>query len=353
MPSVSRLREFDEIHSRLRQSGDPQYQSPFSASALAASSSPGNSTFHKHAAALTSDLNRTTAKLQQLTTLASSKSLFAYPAAQIEELTYIIKQDISVLSARLDDLQTFVKQSVSNSNKQQVEHSEHVVGGIKAALMDATKMFQGVLQQSSSTMKKQEGRRSRFVHTAPLSPSSGIANSSGANAGSPANTGTANTRKTLSSHASPHGHISSSSSSSSSSSHSNIAGSSLLKNQHSSSTGGDDVEEIPRQRQTQMMQVGVTADAQYYESRAEAVQNIESTIVELGAMFQQLASMVAEQQDTVQRIDTDIENTLVNVEAGHNELVKLYNSLSSNRWLILKVFAVLLVFIIFFTVVVA
>lgn len=39
----------------------------------------------------------------------------------------------------------------------------------------------------------------------------------------------------------------------------------------------------------------------YIESRATAIESIESTIAELGNIFQQLATMVAEQRETVQR----------------------------------------------------
>lgn len=37
----------------------------------------------------------------------------------------------------------------------------------------------------------------------------------------------------------------------------------------------------------------------YLQSRAETMQNIESTIVELGGIFQQLAHMVKEQEEMV------------------------------------------------------
>jgi syntaxin 5 len=39
----------------------------------------------------------------------------------------------------------------------------------------------------------------------------------------------------------------------------------------------------------------------YLQSRSDAVQSIESTIVELGGIFQQLAVMVREQEEMVQR----------------------------------------------------
>lgn len=43
----------------------------------------------------------------------------------------------------------------------------------------------------------------------------------------------------------------------------------------------------------------------YIQSRSTAIESIESTISELGQIFSQLAGMVAEQRETVQRIDAD------------------------------------------------
>lgn len=37
------------------------------------------------------------------------------------------------------------------------------------------------------------------------------------------------------------------------------------------------------------------------QSRAETMQNIESTIVELGGIFQQLAHMIKDQEEIVER----------------------------------------------------
>ena len=60
----------------------------------------------------------------------------------------------------------------------------------------------------------------------------------------------------------------------------------------------------------------------YYASRADAMHTIESTIVELGGIFTQLAHMVKEQEEMVQRIDSNVEDTALNVELGHNEILK-------------------------------
>lgn len=88
----------------------------------------------------------------------------------------------------------------------------------------------------------------------------------------------------------------------------------------------------------------------YIQSRADTMQNIESTIVELGSIFQQLAHMVKEQEETIQRIDANVEDTQLNVEAAHTEILKYFQSVSSNRWLMIKIFLVLIIFFIIFVV---
>ena len=83
----------------------------------------------------------------------------------------------------------------------------------------------------------------------------------------------------------------------------------------------------------------------YIQSRSTAIESIESTIAELGQIFSQLAQMVAEQRETVQRIDADTVDIASNVGGAQRELLKYYASISSNRWLMLKVFGVLIVFV--------
>ena len=55
--------------------------------------------------------------------------------------------------------------------------------------------------------------------------------------------------------------------------------------------------------------------------------------------------MVAEQRETVQRIDADTVDIASNVSGAQRELLKYYASISNNRWLMLKVFGVLIVFV--------
>lgn len=50
------------------------------------------------------------------------------------------------------------------------------------------------------------------------------------------------------------------------------------------------------------------------------------------------------------RIDANVEDTQLNVEAAHTEILKYFQSVSSNRWLMIKIFLVLVVFFIIFVV---
>lgn len=83
----------------------------------------------------------------------------------------------------------------------------------------------------------------------------------------------------------------------------------------------------------------------YIQSRSTAIESIESTIGELGQIFTQLATMVAEQREQVQRIDADVIDISNNVQGAQRELLKYYASISSNRWLMMKVFGVIIVFV--------
>lgn len=100
------------------------------------------------------------------------------------------------------------------------------------------------------------------------------------------------------------------------------------------------------QRQHQLMLYDESD--QYVQQRAETMQNVESTIVELGGIFQQLAHMVKEQDEMVERIDSNVQDAEMNIEAAHGEIMKYFQTVSKNRWLMIKVFGVLIFFFIFF-----
>lgn len=64
----------------------------------------------------------------------------------------------------------------------------------------------------------------------------------------------------------------------------------------------------------------------------------------MGGIFQQLSQMVAQQGETVQRIDVDSSDIANNVQGAQRELLRYYTNMSGNRALMLKIFGVLIIF---------
>lgn len=62
---------------------------------------------------------------------------------------------------------------------------------------------------------------------------------------------------------------------------------------------------------------------------------------------------VQAQGEMTQRIDENIDETLSNVDSAKAQLLKYLNTISNNRWLLLKVLFVLLVFMVIFVVFIA
>ena len=105
----------------------------------------------------------------------------------------------------------------------------------------------------------------------------------------------------------------------------------------------------PTQQQQQLVLRNQNSD--YAQSRALAVQSVESTIVELGTIFQELATMVQSQDYDIARIDENITDASANVEGAHDQMLRYMESIRSNRGLVLKIFAALIVFVVLFVMV--
>ena len=96
----------------------------------------------------------------------------------------------------------------------------------------------------------------------------------------------------------------------------------------------------------------------YLHERAQAVQDIEAHMTELGSIFERLSTMITEQGEMIDRLDDNLDAAEVNVNMGYQEIVKygqnVYEmdkdlmSSFSNRSLIMKLVGVLIFFIIFF-----
>ena len=83
-------------------------------------------------------------------------------------------------------------------------------------------------------------------------------------------------------------------------------------------------------------------------SRMDNARQVESAIAELGQMFGKMATLVSQQQEIVDKIDDDVEMSMMKVDAGTQEIQKVFDIVQSNRGLIFKIFGLLIFFILFF-----
>eukprot|EP00816_Leptocylindrus_hargravesii_P005780 CAMPEP_0196806964 /NCGR_PEP_ID=MMETSP1362-20130617/6902_1 /TAXON_ID=163516 /ORGANISM="Leptocylindrus danicus, Strain CCMP1856" /LENGTH=466 /DNA_ID=CAMNT_0042180671 /DNA_START=1 /DNA_END=1398 /DNA_ORIENTATION=+ len=152
------------------------------------------------------------------------------------------------------------------------------------------------------------------------------------------------------------GHSTSTSTSSNGSSaysYSKQSSSSYYRNHYSSNynTGNGSSSSNPYQdtsASSMQAQVQERKAARDTKARLDNARQVESAIAELGQMFGKMANLVASQQEVVDKIEDDIEAAAVQVNAGADEIQKVYTMVQGNRGLIIKVFALLIFFILFF-----
>ena len=305
-----------------------------------ASSSAGTtSEFARMSARVGRGIHSTSQKLERLAQLAKSAGTFDDPSRDIAELSAVIKQDITALNSALAELQTHA--SHTQETKQGQDHSVTVVDTLKSRLMGATKSFKEVLTQRQEVVKEQNERRARYggAGVGANRPNAFRRADFGKGSG-------AFPRATHQTDGMGPGD----------------ASSAVARFQPPGSRGSLQGGGLPTHHgggggfatgdQTQG-QLLVQGQDQYLSARSEALQNVERTITELGGIFQQLATMVSEQGELAVRIDENVNESVANVDNAQTQLLKYMNSISSNRWLIMKIFGVLISFLVFFVVFVA
>jgi hypothetical protein len=98
----------------------------------------------------------------------------------------------------------------------------------------------------------------------------------------------------------------------------------------------------------------VQAQSHTYMSRSQnrliSAEKVEQSIAKMGALFTQMATLVMQQGEQIERIEDDVEAGLMDVEEGHKELGILLELTKGNRGVIIKVFLLLVFFIVLFLV---
>ncbi|KAI9669086.1 MAG: cis-Golgi t-SNARE syntaxin [Alyxoria varia] len=298
------------------------------------------SEFARKAADIGRGISGTMAKLERLAQLAKRKSLFDDRPVEIAELTYVIKQDLSALNASISNLQGLSKNAAMNKRAggqdQEGEHNKNVVVMLQGKLADVSVNFKEVLEIRTKNIQASRSRTENFVSSV----------------GAHSQPGTLDPSRTDSPlYSTPQRGRSPKSGG---------AGASSATNQDilsldPGSGGGDGGRALRSGGQT-----GASSDQQllmmeeaqqqssnsnsYISQRGEAIEAIERTISELGGIFGQLSQMVSEQSEMIQRIDANTEDVVDNVQGAQRELLKYWGRVSGNRWLVAKMFGVLMIF---------
>ncbi|KAL3532416.1 hypothetical protein ACH5RR_005937 [Cinchona calisaya] len=326
-----RTLEFQNLADRLRKSSSAASNAPSSSGAGFNSApqpnrfgAPIQSEFNRRASRIGLGIHQTSQKLSKLAKLAKRTSVFDDPTVEIQELTAVIKQDITALNSAVVDLQLLCNtQNEGGSSTDSAAHSTTVVDNLKSSLMSTTQEFKDVLTMRTENLKVHENRRQLF-----------------SSAASKESTNPFVRQRPLASKTSSNAAISPPPWVNGSASSSQL----FPRNQ----ADGESQPFLQQQQNQQQQQQLVPLQDSYMQSRAEALHNVESTIHELSNIFTQLATMVSQQGELAIRIDENMEDTLANVEGAQGQLVRYLNSISSNRWLMIKIFFVLVVFLMIF-----
>lgn len=246
------------------------------------------------AAEIGKDTHATARKLEVLTRLAQSKSLFDDPADKIEELTGIIKMDIQAIRGKLQKMEAMVAAQGRQSD-QSATHSGVVVDTLTGNLGATALQFTKILELRTENLKAQQDRKEKFIGS------------------------------------------------------SRMAAAPVLYQPFNPSLEEEQPEDDPVEEVSITLPMIQTRE-QFLENRSQSIRAVERTVEELRGIMTQIAFIARQQDELIVRIDEDISNTQRHVETTYSELVKYMPKVTGNRALYLKIFAVLVVFMVLFLV---
>lgn len=281
-----------------------------------------HSEFARNAADIGRSIAATMGKLERLAQLARRKTLFDDRPVEINELTFVIKQDLAQLTGQIRQLQTLTAKQHPQQKPgvdQEGEHNHQVVDILNKKVQAVGVNFKDVLEVRTKNIQASRSRTEAFVSSAAQHSQ---------NALEPGRTDSP-LYQTPQRGRSPGFQ------------NTNAAQQDLLSLDPSGSSAL--IRSGPQSDAQLLLMEEAQPQNDYIQQRGHAIESIESTINELGSIFGQLAQMVSEQGEQIQRIDENTEDVVDNVEGAQRELMKYWNRVQGNRWLVAKMFGVLMI----------
>ncbi|RCK56666.1 Integral membrane protein SED5 [Candida viswanathii] len=292
---------------------------------------PKKSHFSQQASLIAKDISHVTELLSKLAILAKRKPIFDDKPIEIGELTYVIKQEIFKIETNIQNLQKYLKGDTSVTiDSQTTQFSKNVLTLLNSKMKNVSGEFKNVLEIRQKNEIINKNRTENFLSSVSASRNSNN-QSPLVDSGNPSLSNLNENPFLMSSppeqlpfdpDADPDTSV-----------------------PYGNGNGNGEYLSLPNQTQQMLlMEEQQYGNQQYLQQRNRAVESIESTINEVGNLFQQLATMVTEQGEQIQRIDANVEDINMNITGAQRELLKYYAHITSNRWLFLKIFGVLIAF---------
>merc|ERR1711879_343243 len=89
-------------------------------------------------------------------------------------------------------------------------------------------------------------------------------------------------------------------------------------------------------------------DPGFSQDKLNAMKGVQKAINEIGQMFKKMSELIEMQDEQIMRIDHDIDETTGHLDTAEKDLYTYFKNISGNRALILKIFGIIIFFIIFF-----
>jgi syntaxin 5 len=285
------------------------------------------STFSQAAKHVLAGILTTSNKLEQLVLLAKEASIYNDVTPQINQLQYVLKNDIQTIRGEIGLLQQYATETKQTRRNTDADTSNQaVVLSLQTKLASTTQTLKSALLMTTDNLKSQYSRKQQFQV-----PSEGGSSSSKAGQSS-------NSRKGARKRRNPYFQ-------------------NLLADSFDDEDSIGDTQPLLNalavtQQQQQEQQQDRSMES-YMSAHADAVTSIQDSVQNLSSVYQDLIEIVDRENEVVIRIDDNVRVSAENVREGSNQLRQYLNSMSGNQWLVLKVFAILITFSVFFVGVIA
>ena len=293
-------------------------------------------------------------RVERLSRLANKRSLFDDPAAEIGQMSAVLKQEMSTIGASIAAL---ARAPRGGGGRQWAAHAEAVLAWLGQGLNTGSEAFQAALKQREAIQSAKETRAEKLsgVAAGVAAPSTPAAGPRGGSSllyrghrrpapPSAAATAWAHHDINASGMAAPPTCSAAYSPGLATPGGAGMAG-----------AHGDTVIDMSGMMTPQPPGSGDSyAQQQAWmprsrKHREQEVTAMQSTLADIGQMFSRFSAIVAEQGELIERIDANTEASVNNVEEAHNQILKYSKYVQGNRGLIVKTFAVLAFFIVLFS----